>query len=85
MEDAFGTFLDNRVYNQLLPFPKSTSILVLTDGRWGKALERGGGAEDPIRRLVKGVKELLLSRNQVMIQFICFDNDQDAQRIYDLY
>ncbi|KAI3322542.1 kinase-like protein [Xylariaceae sp. AK1471] len=80
MENLFSEFLNDRVYNPLLSFQKPVSILVITDGRWGSDLERGGGVENPIQRLIRRMKALKLNRNQVMIQFICFGDDQDAQR-----
>ncbi|KAI8633953.1 kinase-like protein [Xylariaceae sp. FL1651] len=80
MENEFGVFIRQRVHTQLLSCHKPMSIFVLTDGRWGNGLPCGGGVENPIRGLMKRIKERKLHRTQVMIQFIRFSNNPDGKR-----
>lgn len=59
---------------RIIPPPKPLSIFVLTDGRWDDPDTDANGAEGSIRRLMDRIKEMGLSRTQVMIQFVSFGN-----------
>ncbi|KAJ4327751.1 hypothetical protein N0V84_001860 [Fusarium piperis] len=87
-EDRIGTFIDRIAIPRLsswhqkigLTKPKSLTIFVLTDGRWGGGKEGAAGVENPIFRLINVILREELSRTQVAIQFLRFGDDADGKR-----
>jgi hypothetical protein len=84
MEERLTHLIDNVIMDRLLPArpPKKNpiSLIVFTDGQWGKDAEGAVGVENAIKRLIDRIQEHDLPRTQVMIQFIRFGDDEDGKR-----
>jgi hypothetical protein len=56
------------------------SVIIFTDGKWGRRRPRAAGVEAPVQKLIIRLLLRGLPRTQLMLQFIRFGNDEDGKR-----
>lgn len=93
MEDNFGQFIDNFVIprlpdgtrrkntvSTLFSMRKNPlSLIIFTDGDWGKDEKGLASVQGPIKAIVDEFTSRNLDRKQVMVQFVQFGNDDDEE------